>query len=213
MNSHVPQDFQATENPNPKDTDTAVPNQAVVAQPGQIGMTAGQPNMQMAVPGQAVQYQGFQTTGYMGYDMNQTQAAVGTMPMMNSMNMYMINPSPQNVMYNPPQMGGGGGGGYNSNYNSRGGRGGSDGGPRTYKVDLKKTSLCNTFTNTGSCKFGDNCKYAHGKEELREPTKMDGSSGGDFPRNHRGGMINRGGRGGFKSHDNNRGGFNIGFFN
>ena len=30
-----------------------------------------------------------------------------------------------------------------------------------------KTALCNNFSSTGMCKFGDTCKFAHGMQELR----------------------------------------------
>ena len=31
-----------------------------------------------------------------------------------------------------------------------------------------KTELCERFENEGSCKYGENCQFAHGKHELRE---------------------------------------------
>lgn len=33
-----------------------------------------------------------------------------------------------------------------------------------------KTSLCIQFKVTGSCTYGDECRYAHGQEELRPKT-------------------------------------------
>ena len=38
---------------------------------------------------------------------------------------------------------------------------------KDYKIK-KKTELCSTFMSTGSCKYGDNCAFAHGDEELRK---------------------------------------------
>eukprot|EP01001_Neometanema_parovale_P007305 NODE_3615_length_1188_cov_90.530516_g3434_i0.p1 GENE.NODE_3615_length_1188_cov_90.530516_g3434_i0~~NODE_3615_length_1188_cov_90.530516_g3434_i0.p1 ORF type:complete len:289 (-),score=66.67 NODE_3615_length_1188_cov_90.530516_g3434_i0:252-1118(-) len=35
--------------------------------------------------------------------------------------------------------------------------------------NLTKTSLCRTFSSTGMCQFGDNCRYAHGEHEIRTP--------------------------------------------
>ena len=32
-----------------------------------------------------------------------------------------------------------------------------------------KTIKCKNLLETGSCKFGHNCKYAHGERELRNP--------------------------------------------
>merc|ERR1711957_470756 len=58
-----------------------------------------------------------------------------------------------------------------------------------------KTALCNNFESAGFCKFGDNCKFAHGEEDLR-------SSG-----NQGGGFIQRGGNfGGQRGGFNQRGG-------
>jgi len=55
-----------------------------------------------------------------------------------------------------------------------------------------KTALCNNFESAGFCKFGDNCKFAHGEQDLRSG----GHQGGGF--NHRGGNdFNSRGRGGF----------------
>ncbi|KAJ9528442.1 hypothetical protein QJQ45_020276, partial [Haematococcus lacustris] len=34
---------------------------------------------------------------------------------------------------------------------------------------MKKTRLCEEFMNTGSCKYGDRCTFAHGSNELRQP--------------------------------------------
>jgi hypothetical protein len=38
--------------------------------------------------------------------------------------------------------------------------------PKT--VRLYKSELCKMFSETGICKFGDRCQFAHGKKELRE---------------------------------------------
>jgi hypothetical protein len=32
-----------------------------------------------------------------------------------------------------------------------------------------KTQKCKYFDDTGNCKFGKNCSYAHGEQELRNP--------------------------------------------
>ena len=32
-----------------------------------------------------------------------------------------------------------------------------------------KTQRCKYFDDTGNCKFGKNCSYAHGDNELRNP--------------------------------------------
>ena len=32
-----------------------------------------------------------------------------------------------------------------------------------------KTQRCKYFDDTGNCKFGKNCSYAHGEAELRNP--------------------------------------------
>ncbi|KAG8448898.1 hypothetical protein GDO86_015828 [Hymenochirus boettgeri] len=34
-----------------------------------------------------------------------------------------------------------------------------------------KTELCRTFSETGTCKYGAKCQFAHGKTELREPNR------------------------------------------
>ena len=51
-----------------------------------------------------------------------------------------------------------------------------------------KTSLCNNFENEGFCKFGDNCKFAHGESDLKS-----GGGGGGF-----GGQRGGGDRGGYQ---------------
>merc|ERR1711981_703420 len=56
-----------------------------------------------------------------------------------------------------------------------------------------KTALCNNFESAGFCKFGDNCKFAHGEQDLRSHGNH--QSGGF---NNRGGHdFNSRGRGGF----------------
>ncbi|XP_068106569.1 mRNA decay activator protein ZFP36 [Hyperolius riggenbachi] len=34
-----------------------------------------------------------------------------------------------------------------------------------------KTELCRTFSETGTCKYGSKCQFAHGHQELREPNR------------------------------------------
>ena len=52
-----------------------------------------------------------------------------------------------------------------------------------------KTQRCKYFDDTGNCKFGKNCSYAHGEAELRNPYDalpvpplfpMEGQAGGDM---------------------------------
>jgi hypothetical protein len=35
------------------------------------------------------------------------------------------------------------------------------------KTDLYKTELCRKWIETGKCKYGKKCQYAHGHNELR----------------------------------------------
>nr|ACO12796.1 RING finger protein unkempt [Lepeophtheirus salmonis] len=35
-----------------------------------------------------------------------------------------------------------------------------------------KTVLCSNYTETGQCKYGDNCQFAHGSEQLRLPQPL-----------------------------------------
>merc|ERR1719469_1394800 len=112
----------------------------------------------------------------------------------------------QQAMFNMMQ------GGMNPNFQQ--GFGGGD------SNEKYKTSLCNNFSSTGVCKFGDTCKFAHGVQELRRHggggqqnnSNYQPRGGGYQPRggDQRGrGGFDRGqssrGRGGFS---NNRGGFN-----
>ena len=61
-----------------------------------------------------------------------------------------------------------------------------------------KTSLCNNFSQTGQCKFGDNCKFAHGDQDLR--MGQDGPQQG-FKQNYGGyNNNNSGGGGGFQQY-------------
>lgn len=66
-----------------------------------------------------------------------------------------------------------------------------------------KNSLCNNFEREGSCKYGDNCKFAHGEGDLKsgggQGNSFGGQRGGD-----RGGYQPRG-RGNFGG--GQRGGF------
>lgn len=41
------------------------------------------------------------------------------------------------------------------------------GGTQTSGNNLYKTELCRSFEETGSCRYGNKCQFAHGKEELR----------------------------------------------
>ena len=65
-----------------------------------------------------------------------------------------------------------------------------------------KTALCNNFVQTGSCKFGDSCRFAHGDQELRNsPMERGGGMGGrgggrGAPRGGSRGGYGGGGRGG-----------------
>lgn len=53
--------------------------------------------------------------------------------------------------------------------------------------DKYKTALCNNFEQTGMCKFGDSCKFAHGQEDIRVPNNQ------GFKRGFGGNMQYRGG--------------------
>ena len=78
-----------------------------------------------------------------------------------------------------------------------------------------KTALCNNFESAGFCKFGDNCKFAHGEQDLRSNGNQGGGfnqrGGGDFQNRGRGGFGGQRG-GGFVQRGGNfggqRGGFN-----
>lgn len=59
-----------------------------------------------------------------------------------------------------------------------------------------KTSLCNNFTSAGFCKFGDNCKFAHGEDDLRSGGNQMGGFN-KFSDNNRGDGYQPRGRGGF----------------
>jgi hypothetical protein len=60
-----------------------------------------------------------------------------------------------------------------------------------------KTAPCNNWYTSNQCKFGDNCKFAHGDEELRAaPAQYQnnrGGMGGGFNKPSRGGYNDRGG--------------------
>jgi hypothetical protein len=49
---------------------------------------------------------------------------------------------------------------------TQGGRGAGAAGPAQ---SMRKTRLCEEFMQTGRCKYGDRCTYAHGQHELRPP--------------------------------------------
>jgi len=38
---------------------------------------------------------------------------------------------------------------------------------KKFNLTLYKTQLCHIYEDTGACKFGEHCLYAHGKDELR----------------------------------------------
>jgi len=102
------------------------------------------------------------------------------------------------------------GGGMNPNFHQ-----GFDGNNNNAKY---KTALCNNFSSTGMCKFGDTCKFAHGVDELRRHGYGGGQQNNQynkFQNNNRGGGFQpRGntqrGRGGFQGgqRGRGRGGFN-----
>ncbi|XP_042513775.1 mRNA decay activator protein ZFP36L2-B-like isoform X2 [Macadamia integrifolia] len=46
-------------------------------------------------------------------------------------------------------------------------RSGSDSGSLSPGNSLYKTDICRTWEETGSCRYGTKCQFAHGKEELR----------------------------------------------
>ena len=64
-----------------------------------------------------------------------------------------------------------------------------------------KTQRCKYFDDTGNCKFGKNCSYAHGEAELRNPYDalpvpplfpMEGQAGGDMYDEQRAGAEAKG---------------------
>jgi hypothetical protein len=59
-------------------------------------------------------------------------------------------------------------------------------------AQLYKTRMCKNFEQAGTCKFGDKCNFAHGKEDLRR------GSGGPAPSNRGGGGGAAGANGGYK---------------
>ena len=56
------------------------------------------------------------------------------------------------------------------------------------KNQLFKTKLCKAFEESGTCSRGDSCNFAHGNDELREPS----GDGGNFQSNNAGGWRNDG---------------------
>ena len=51
--------------------------------------------------------------------------------------------------------------------------------------NLYKTALCRNFEQTGQCNYGDNCRFAHGEQELRpkpqfEQRQFGGGNRGQF---------------------------------
>lgn len=82
----------------------------------------------------------------------------------------------------PPPAGLGGG-----NEGPQAGKQGQQGDPAAAQRFFK-TRLCNKFMNTGSCQYGETCKYAHGPSDIRQPNSLAGSEGqggghfqGQFP--------------------------------
>lgn len=68
-------------------------------------------------------------------------------------------------------------------YADMGGRGGGRGGSyrgrgRGTGIDRakQKTKLCLYFEKSGNCAFGDRCAFAHGPEELQNPTRPSSDS-------------------------------------
>merc|ERR1712160_2105 len=74
--------------------------------------------------------------------------------------------------------------------------------------DRFKTALCRNFMEQGNCSYGDNCRFAHGDQELRPAPQggfqqqggMGGGQRGGFGGGRRGG-FGGGGRGGFGGGD------------
>ncbi|GAX78756.1 hypothetical protein CEUSTIGMA_g6193.t1 [Chlamydomonas eustigma] len=48
-------------------------------------------------------------------------------------------------------------------------KGGSEAGEPSTLEYSRKTKLCQEFMNTGSCRYGPRCNFAHGQHELRQP--------------------------------------------
>eukprot|EP00727_Mastigamoeba_balamuthi_P002475 m51a1_g12224 putative zinc finger (1315) ;mRNA; r:50828-56876 len=48
---------------------------------------------------------------------------------------------------------------------------GNGGGPQGQNQSLYKTELCRSFAETGTCRYGSKCQFAHGKEELRQVSR------------------------------------------
>ena len=86
-----------------------------------------------------------------------------------------------------------------------GNNGGGFGGDNKYK-----TALCNNFQSEGFCKFGDNCKFAHGEADLKSGGGGGGGFGGQRGGGDRGGYQPRG-RGGFGGDRGGYGGQRGGF--
>jgi len=71
----------------------------------------------------------------------------------------------------PLQVAGAGGPGAFQQTAQKGGGGAGKGGPTPAEKELYnfKTSMCNNFTNTGTCQRGERCSFAHGEDELMAP--------------------------------------------
>lgn len=55
-----------------------------------------------------------------------------------------------------------------------------------------KTSLCNNFSKSGECNFGDRCKFAHGEQDLKSGGGQQGGGGGGYGGGNPGGYQNNG---------------------
>ena len=61
-------------------------------------------------------------------------------------------------------------------HQNQGGAPGHFGGQQNFTktVDIKKykTTLCRHFETNGSCTLGDNCQFAHGPQDMRNPSDV-----------------------------------------
>ncbi|KAM6462435.1 mRNA decay activator protein ZFP36L2 isoform 2-T3 [Liasis olivaceus] len=80
--------------------------------------------------------------------------------------MQQLQQQQQVVVVAAASAGKGGGGG-----NGGGGGGGSGGGGAPINSTRYKTELCRPFEESGACKYGEKCQFAHGFHELRSLTR------------------------------------------